>query len=124
MQCACAALSSVTFLVLHSFSILCHKGYDFRGGGNPVAHKTVLRFSLQILSEVFLTLRIIQRDITTNVHRSSCKVPAVLVRLSEPSCFMWKDRRTDVTKLIVSFHNFSSWPKDASVAGYKNFLCP
>ena len=39
--------------------------------------KHVLCFSLQILSETFLTVRIIQWDI--KVHRSSCIVPTILV---------------------------------------------
>jgi len=38
--------------------------------------KCVFSVSVQLLSEIFLT---IQRDITT-VHRSSCKVPVILVR--------------------------------------------
>jgi hypothetical protein len=42
--------------------------------------KCVLRFSLQALSFVFLILRRIRRDIITNLHKSSCKVPALLVR--------------------------------------------
>jgi hypothetical protein len=41
--------------------------------------KCGLRFSLQIVSETFLILRITQRDII-NMHRSSCKVPVILVR--------------------------------------------
>ena len=36
-------------------------------------------FSLQLLSETFLTLRKIQRDIVINVKTSSCKVPVTLV---------------------------------------------
>jgi hypothetical protein len=35
---------------------------------------------LYILSAKFLILRITQRDITTNVHRSSCQMAAILVR--------------------------------------------
>jgi hypothetical protein len=40
----------------------------------------VFWFPLQLLSETFLILRRIQRDIIINVHRSSCKVPVILVR--------------------------------------------
>jgi hypothetical protein len=42
--------------------------------------KAVFTFSLQLLSETFLILRIIQHDIITNVHMSSCKVPIIIVR--------------------------------------------
>jgi hypothetical protein len=44
----------------------------------------VFRFSLQLLSETFLILRIILLDIVINVHRSSHKVPVILVRV-EPN---------------------------------------
>jgi len=37
--------------------------------------KYVFRFLLQLLSETFLILRIIQQDIIINVHGSSCEVP-------------------------------------------------
>ena len=36
-------------------------------------------FSLQLLSEIFHIIRI-QPDIFINAHRSSCKVPVILVR--------------------------------------------
>ena len=42
--------------------------------------KMCFSFSLQILSETFLILRRIRRDIITNVHGFSCKVPDILVR--------------------------------------------
>ena len=37
-------------------------------------------FSLQLLSEKFLILRRIRRDMMKNVYRSSCEVPVTLVR--------------------------------------------
>ena len=40
-----------------------------------------LGFSLQILSETFLILRTTQRDITINVHRSSCNVSCQIKKL-------------------------------------------
>jgi hypothetical protein len=43
--------------------------------------KVLFWFTLELLSETFLILRRIQRDMIINVHRSSCKVPAILVRL-------------------------------------------
>jgi hypothetical protein len=42
--------------------------------------KCVFWFSLQILSETFLTLRRNERDIIINVHRFSCTVPVILVK--------------------------------------------
>jgi hypothetical protein len=42
--------------------------------------KCVFWFYLQLLSETFVIVRRIQRDIIINVHRSSCKVPVILVR--------------------------------------------
>jgi len=40
----------------------------------------VFLFSVQILSEIFLILRIIQKDIIINVHISSCKAHIIRVR--------------------------------------------
>jgi hypothetical protein len=42
--------------------------------------KCVFWYSLQLLSEIFLILRRIQRDIAINVRLSSCKIPVILVR--------------------------------------------
>jgi hypothetical protein len=42
--------------------------------------KSVFWFSLQLLSEIFLILRRIQRDIVINTYKPSSKVPVVLVR--------------------------------------------
>jgi hypothetical protein len=42
--------------------------------------KRVVGFSLQLLSEIFLILRTLQNDVTINVHRSSSKLPVILVR--------------------------------------------
>jgi hypothetical protein len=87
---------------------------------NVLNTKCVFWFSLQISPEKFLSLRRTERDMTTIVYRSSCKVPAILVRFketsifiyvssknaqissfmkirqSEPSCCMHTDGRTDV----------------------------
>ena len=81
--------------------------------------KYVIWFSLQLLSETFLTLRKTEGNSIIHVHRSSCKVPVMLVRFNrnlnflyrfsknsqipnfmkilpvEPSCSMRKDGRTD-----------------------------
>jgi len=41
--------------------------------------KCMLLFPLQLLSELFLILRRIQRSIVIHLHRSSCKVHVILV---------------------------------------------
>jgi hypothetical protein len=71
-------LSSVSCLVLPHFSTLSHKRHDF--WKEVIEHKFVFWFSVQLLSEIFLILRRIQRDSITNVHRSSRKVHVILVR--------------------------------------------
>jgi hypothetical protein len=49
--------------------------------GNDLLNiKCVFWFFVQLLSEIFLILRRIQRYIIINIHRSSCKVPVILVR--------------------------------------------
>jgi hypothetical protein len=67
------------------FSTLFHKWHDFRK--NFINIKCVFWFSLQLLSETFLILRRIRRDIIINVHRCSCKVPLLLSGLNETSIF-------------------------------------
>jgi hypothetical protein len=44
-----------------------------------VERKMCVSFSLQLLSETFLILRIIQRDTTINVRKSSSKLPVSVV---------------------------------------------
>jgi hypothetical protein len=46
----------------------------------------VFLFSLHILSETFLILNIIQRDIIINVHRSSCNVQRSSCNVHRSSC--------------------------------------
>ena len=74
------ALSSVACLALPHFSMLPHKRQDFRKKKKILLNiKCVFCSSLQILSKIFLMLTRIQRDTMTNVHRSSCEVPVILV---------------------------------------------
>jgi hypothetical protein len=55
--------------------------HDMNFGGRGLLNiKHVCWFSLRLSSETFLILRRIKRDIITNVHGSSCKVPLILVR--------------------------------------------
>ena len=127
------------------FFTLSSKGHDFR---KSINHKICV-ISLQlcvkyyrgkainisyyissILSEIFIILWRIQQANSTNVHRSLCKVPAILVRLLcnldfhfrkysnmkfriSPSSGSWvvPSGRTDVTKRIVAFRSFANAPK-------------
>jgi hypothetical protein len=72
-------LSSVAFLGLRYLFTLTHKRDDFPKK-KSLSTMYVFLFPLQCLSEIFLILRIIQRDTVINVHMSSCKLPAILVR--------------------------------------------
>ena len=60
-------------------SALSHKRHDFRKK-KVTDHKSVFLYSLKILCVKFLILRSTERDLVKNVHRSSYKVPVILVR--------------------------------------------
>jgi len=82
MQCACAVLyCHLACQALPYFSTLFHKRQDFGGKKNLVKIKYVFWISLQFFSESSLILRRIRRDTVMNVHRSSCKVPIIFVRM-------------------------------------------
>jgi hypothetical protein len=70
-------LSSVDFLAMPYFSTLSHKRYDFRE--KVVEQKVFVLIFYTTLSETFLILGIIPRDIIINVCGSSCKVPVIPV---------------------------------------------
>ena len=61
MQCACAILSSVACTVLHFFSTLSHKLHDFLKR-KAIDIKWCFDFLYKRLSEIFLILRRIERD--------------------------------------------------------------
>ena len=68
-----------------TFSTLSHTRHGFRGGGgNLLNTNCVFWFCLQFLSDEFLIIIIIQRDIIINACTSSCKIPVILVG------FKWK----------------------------------
>ena len=103
--------------------------------------KSFFELALQILSETFLILRRIQRDIVISVYWSSCKFPIIIVRFEwnlnfldrfskniqilnfvkirpvEAELFQEEgqtDRQTDMTEVIVIFDNFVYVPENCS----------
>jgi fructose 1,6-bisphosphatase len=81
MQSACAILYCHLWPVwlYHIFSHSLINGTIFKTK-NVIGNKMYVLFSLQLLSEILLILRRTERYIIINVHRSSCKVPVILVR--------------------------------------------
>jgi hypothetical protein len=77
---------------LKYFSTLSDKRSGFRI--KLLNTKCVFWFSVQLLSETFLILGINQRDNIKNVHRSTCKVPVILVRFYETWIFSKGFRKT------------------------------
>ena len=122
--------SSVACLVLPYFPTLSHKWHGFRK--KLLNIKSVLWFCPQRLSETFLILRRIQRDIIVSVLVPSCKVPVIMVyvlirlefsrhifekypniKLRENSSIgsrVVPCGQTDVMSLIVAFRNFANAP--------------
>jgi len=65
---------------LYNFSTLSHTRQDFGGKKKVIGHKMCVLTFLLLSSETTSNLKRIKRDIITNLHMSSCTVPAVLVR--------------------------------------------
>ena len=74
-------LPPVACLAVPNLYTLAHKRHDFGGGRINVfyitEHKMCAGFCLQLLSEIFLILRILDRD-TINAHVCSCKIPVIV----------------------------------------------
>jgi len=132
MQCACAILSSVACPALPYFFHIISQTARF-SAGRDYWTQNVFWFSLQLLSETFLILRRNGRDIITNAHRPSCKIPVVIVRFSWNLNFLNRFSktthenpssggptvpcgRTGMTKLTVAFNNFANVHKNETLS--------
>jgi hypothetical protein len=129
MQCACTVLYCQLWPVqlCHIFSTLSYQQHEFRGK-KAIEYKMCFFIFSTNLSETFLILRRIQRDTVINVHRSSCKVPAILVSLFnescvfstdflksvqwEPNCSVRADGQTNMPQVIDALQNFANAPKN------------
>jgi hypothetical protein len=120
------------------FSTFSHKRHDFSKKKKVSAHKIyIFLFSLQLLSETFLTIRRNEHDMIKKVYIGVLVQYAVILsdfnetwiyrqifkkilkyKISwksfqwEQSCSVRTDRRTDMTKLIVALRNFAKAPKN------------
>ena len=134
MQCACALLSTVACPAIQYFSTLSHTWHDFRK--KLLNTKCVFPVSQKLLSETFFIPRRNERDKSKIYIGLHVKYPLFLSDINEtwifspeirkilkykiswnsvqwePSCPMRTDGRTDMTKLIVAFRNFSTAPKN------------
>ena len=93
MRMRCIILSSVACPAAPYFSILSHKRYNFRGGGNVFNIKLCFDF-LYNLSKTFVILRRRRRGIITNVLHFQVKHPLFSADFNETSIFSTDFRKT------------------------------
>jgi hypothetical protein len=66
--------------------------------------KCIFWFSLHLLSETFLILRRIQRNIIIDVRRSSCKVPVIHVKFQRNLNFLVRFSKTTQIENLMKIH--------------------
>ena len=91
----CIILSSVACPAVPHFSTYLINGLIF--GKKLLNTKCVLGFPIQFSPETLLSLRIIERDININVHKSSCEVPFINVRFQKT----WILLTIDFWKILI-----------------------
>jgi hypothetical protein len=140
MQCACAVFSSVGCPALKYFFHFTRKRYDFRKKFF-LTIKSVLWFSLQLLSEKILILKKNWTKWWKMYISPHVQCPIILVRFLWNLIFLDRfskniqisnflkmravgtllhadgrtDEETDMTNLIVAFRNFENAPKNRLV---------
>jgi hypothetical protein len=136
MQCACTVFSSVTSPAVQYFLTSSHEQHDFQNNNKKIVlnMNCVFRFSLHVLSEIFLILGRNERDVIKSVIGIHVQYSLFLPDFNETWNFL--DRfskntqdtkfrenpssgsqtvlcgRTDMTKLTVAFCNFANAPKN------------
>ena len=66
----------MAYIALGNFSPISLKGHDFRK--EKLNIKCVILYSLLLLSEIFLILKRMQRNIVINIYRSTRNLPFIL----------------------------------------------
>ena len=106
---ACIALAPYCQLwPVRLYSIFPYISYAVRFKKKISNIKCVFWFSLQLLAKTFLILRRNERDMFISIHRSSCKVPVILVRFNETWIFSTDFRQ------VLKYQ--MSWPFSGSRA--------
>ena len=104
----CTIFAPVACPALSYLSTWSHKGMIFGDEKKLLNTKCMLWFSLEVLSETFLIIRRIQRDIIINAHSSSCTVHFTLFR------FSWNFNFLDRFSKNFSNINFHENPSSGS----------
>ena len=139
MRMRSVILPSAVCHVVHDFSTLSHKQHDFRKKRVIETKMCVLILSITS-SEIFIILKINERDMIKNVYWSSCKYPLLFsdfngtwifsigfrkntpisdfMKISQVGAEMFyadgrKVAQTDIARLLVAFRNFANATKNA-----------
>ena len=97
MPRACAIMSLVACPVVpHFATYLINSKFSLK----KVDIKCVFKFSLQLISETFLVIRSIWRDVIRNVNRSSFKVPFFLTYYNKNGIFSTNFEKTEISYFL------------------------
>jgi len=108
--CVCVCVCDVWCVCLfcHNFTHYPKTGTVF--GNTLLNTKCVFWFFLNILSEIFLIVRISERDIFVNTHRSSCKVYFSVVRFQKNlNCLVRFSKNTEILNFMKILPVVAEW---------------